>query len=291
MLEKIEAGDDLPPSLPNPNTDEIGNLFRSFNQLLSALWQKQADLQVSRIKAEKAASAKTDFLANMSHELRTPLNAVIGYSEMMINQMAGSLPSVYQEYAKNIFDGASQELLIVNSLLDLSRIEAGKISFVEEEFCLCDVARDAYTMCAQQIHPDVKCECPDCEDKQWLYGSPQIIRQVITNLLSNAAKYTQNGSIKMHCAVESGGCQFSIEDTGIGMTESEIAVAKTPFGRVESNAHVRKTQGAGLGLTIAIRFVEMHNGRLELISRLGEGTKVTIHFPEERTRRRTKVVS
>ena len=243
------------------------------------------DLRQAKEAAEIADKTKTDFLANMSHELRTPLNAIIGFSEMMHEKILGALGCVaYEGYVKNILDSGRHLLDVINDILDVSKIEAGKLELDETETSLIEIfdicerlngvrAFEAGITINRQIMPDMPS----------IIGEPRRIKQIILNLISNAIKFTpRGGDISIIAEViNNGEVHIAVCDTGIGMTADEIEIALKPFGQVESQLS-RKYDGTGLGLPLSRSLVELHGGRLSLESTPGQGTCVHIHLPKEK---------
>jgi signal transduction histidine kinase len=223
------------------------------------------------------------FIANMSHELRTPLNAIIGFSEMMRNQVFGPLgSSKYQEYNTDIYDSGQHLLSIINDILDLSKLESGKMTLNERAVDLVEVARRANSQIssvARKAKVSVEAVC-DCKSAV-IRGDERLILQSCLNLLSNAVKFTPEGgrvTLKVS-AFETGSVVVSVEDTGIGIAPENIDKVMQPFGQVES-VQSRKHQGTGLGLPLVKSFIELHGGTFELQSELGRGTAAIAIFPE-----------
>lgn len=223
------------------------------------------------------------FIANMSHELRTPLNAIIGFSEMMRNQVFGPLgSSKYQEYNTDIYDSGQHLLSIINDILDLSKLESGKMTLNERAVDLVEVVRRANSQIgslARKAKVTVETVC-DCKSAV-IQGDERLILQSCLNLLSNAVKFTPEGgrvTLKVS-AFESGSVVISVEDTGIGIAPENIEKVMQPFGQVES-VQSRRHQGTGLGLPLVKSFIELHGGTFELQSELGRGTTAIAIFPE-----------
>lgn len=223
------------------------------------------------------------FIANMSHELRTPLNAIIGFSEMMRNQVFGPLgSSKYQEYNTDIYDSGQHLLSIINDILDLSKLESGKMILNERAVDLVEVARRANSQIgslARKAKVTVETVC-DC-NAAVIQGDERLILQSCLNLLSNAVKFTPEGgrvTLKVS-AFETGSVVISVEDTGIGIAPENIEKVMQPFGQVES-VQSRRHQGTGLGLPLVKSFIELHGGTFELQSELGRGTTAIAIFPE-----------
>lgn len=223
------------------------------------------------------------FIANMSHELRTPLNAIIGFSEMMRNQVFGPLgSSKYQEYNTDIYDSGQHLLSIINDILDLSKLESGKMILNERAVDLVEVVRRANSQIgslARKAKVTVETVC-DCNSAV-IRGDERLILQSCLNLLSNAVKFTPEGgrvTLKVS-AFETGSVVISVEDTGIGIAPENIEKVMQPFGQVES-VQSRRHQGTGLGLPLVKSFIELHGGTFELQSELGHGTTAIAIFPE-----------
>jgi PAS domain S-box-containing protein len=236
--------------------------------------------------AESANRAKSEFLAAISHELRTPLNAVIGFSEVMMTETFGPLgQKVYIEYARDIHNSAGHLLELINDILDVSKIEAGKLKLDEEETDVGDLIQAA----ARLVRPravengvslavEIEPTLPE------ITLDARAFKQVLLNLLSNAVKFTERGGgVVLSAELDAEqGFRLAVRDSGIGMTPEEIGVALTPFGQVDSSLS-RKFQGTGLGLPLTKGLVELHGGDMEIESRKPGGTSVTVRLPAWRT--------
>ncbi len=238
------------------------------------------ELHEAKAQAENANAVKSDFLANMSHELRTPLNAILGFAEMMIHTRFEN-PVRYQEYAGDIRDSAVLLLNIINDLLDLSRIEAGKTEF---RLVTLDL-NDCISTCMDLIQRTDGAQKLTFE-KRLPMGFPQVqldetfLRQALLNLLSNAVKATPDGG-KITVAVEPNGddrFNLTVADTGIGMPPEMLETVFNPYDGT-GNSYVRKEKGTGLGLAIVKRLVEMLRGEVSIASTPGEGTTVRMDLP------------
>ncbi len=242
------------------------------------------DLLIEKERAEAADRAKSAFLANMSHELKTPLNAIIGFSGIMRDEMFGPIGERYSDYAKIIGDSGSHLLTIVNDILDLTKSEVQGLRLVEEEadireivsFSLnivADMARKAEICCSVEVEPGLPT----------FHGDGKKLQQILINLLSNAIKFTPAGG-RVYLTAGRGpsrGLVFRVADTGIGIAPDQMAVALMPFGQIDSTLS-RKYDGAGLGLPLTKRLVDLHGGALDIVSAPGAGTTVTARFPPER---------
>jgi two-component system cell cycle sensor histidine kinase PleC len=249
--------------------------------------QMEISLRVAKEQADAANHAKSAFLANMSHELRTPLNAIIGFSEIMMTGTFGPLVNPkYQEYMSDIHSSARHLLEIINEVLDMSKIEAGRVELDEHEINVPDAIESVVRMMASRafsggISLDTHIEegIPD------LKGDPRLVRQVLINLVSNAVKFSKSGG-KIDVAASmrgDGDMQIIVSDTGIGIPRDKIRQALEPFGQIHDYAHASvENQGTGLGLPLARAMVELHGGYLQLESDSGSGTRVTIVFPPHR---------
>jgi len=253
--------------------------------LIGELEQAKAISDEARRRAEAANISKSRFLAQMSHELRTPLNAILGFSEVMKSEVFGehSIPA-YKEYSADIHNSGVHLLGLINEILDLSRIEAGRYELNEESISLVAVVEDCHHLLKLRasnrgitIHEVFEA------DLQRLWADERAVRQICLNLLSNAIKFTpQGGEIWLKVGwTASGGQYMSVKDTGPGIPEEEIPIVLASFGQ-GSNSIKSAEQGAGLGLPIAKSLVDLHGGTFTLKSKLRIGTEVVVTFPPER---------
>jgi signal transduction histidine kinase len=261
-------------------TAELADANRRLAERSSALQQVADDLRRTSQEAQFANAAKTVFLANMSHELRTPLNAVIGFSEMIASRALGDNSPRYVEYANDIRTSGRYLLSIIEDLLDMSRIELGQMQLKEEPTALADIVADVIKFLTLRAR-DKRIEFR----RQGLESLPKVMvdqkamRQSLINLLTNAVKFSPQGAeVVIRGALEPGGLALSVIDRGLGIKEEDLAKIFEPFWQNE--AYRRQTkEGIGLGLAITRRLVEAHDATIEVASREGEGTTVTIHLP------------
>jgi len=235
--------------------------------------------------ANAASAAKTEFLTSMSHELRTPLNAIIGFSDIMMGRTLGPIGDLkYLEYASDINNSGHHLLDLINGILDLSKIEAGKFELREANIDVLQLLKFCISMVGEQaknnevdIAPDIAPDLPP------LFADELKCRQILVNILSNAVKFTPSGGkVKINIWFRrEKACIFQITDTGIGIAAADIQKALTPFQQIDGELN-RKYAGTGLGLPLAKSLVELHGGSLELHSEIGVGTTVTIRFPAHR---------
>jgi two-component system, cell cycle sensor histidine kinase PleC len=257
--------------------------------LIAELEESKAISDEARRRAEANDLAKSRFLANMSHELRTPLNAILGFSEVMMTEMMGPLENrYYKEYSGHIHSSGKHLLHVINEILDLSRIEAGRHELTESAISLQAIAEDCHRLL--NLKADAK-QLRIAEEFE--PGLPQVwaderaLRQIILNLMSNALKFTpQGGQITMRVATGADGTQvLTIRDTGPGIPAEEMSRVLQAFGQ-GSLAERSAEGGTGLGLSIVRSLAELHGGRFELKSELRKGTEAIVVLPRERVLKR-----
>ena len=241
-------------------------------------------LRQAKEEAEAANRTKSQFLANMSHELRTPLNAIIGFSEVIRDQLVGPIDARYARYGVDIHTAGQHLLRLIGDVLDLSKIEVGRLELHEEIVSLGEIIDSSLRLVQERaIHGGVVLERSLAGELPLLRVDALRLKQVVLNVLSNAVKFTPAGG-RVRVTIEgtaAGGLAIVVTDTGIGMRRQDIATALTPFRQLDSGLN-RRHEGTGLGLPLAKTLTELHRGWLEIDSEPGVGTTVRIHLPRER---------
>jgi signal transduction histidine kinase len=239
-------------------------------------------LAAAKFEADEANRGKSEFLASMSHELRTPLNAILGFSEVIQTQMLGPVGSpLYREYAEHIHKSGQHLLDLINDVLDLSKINAGKMELREEEVAISSLVYDSLALVRGRAD-QVKLEELPTGNLPLIWADNRLLKQILVNLLSNAIKFTPvGGMVSIGAALSPSGISISVSDTGIGMSANEINKAMSEYGQVDSKV-ARDHQGTGLGLPICVSLAKLHGGELEIASLPGSGTTVTLALPASR---------
>lgn len=244
--------------------------------------QREAELNAARNAADQANAAKSRFLAHMSHELRTPLNAILGFTDVMRKGVFGEVVEPrYKQYLGFIYDSGHHLLSLINDILDISKVEAGRRELYVERIDiagLCDACMQV--VATQALTRNVQVRHVIGGEGAFFFADLRAMKQIIINLLSNAVKFTPaGGKVILSVNVRDDQTVISIEDTGIGMDEADILKAFDPFGQIESDL-ARETEGTGLGLALVKSLVELHHGRIEVESAINFGTKITLIIPK-----------
>ena len=285
---QIAAGNYAPPERI-AQRDELGQLSESLSVMTRSIAEREADLtsamesaEVARAEAERANLAKSHFLANMSHELRTPLNAIMGFAEMLQQQVLGPIGDVrYREYAEDISGSAQRLLALVSRMLDLADIEGRRLTIARETLTPLSVLHQiaGVARASAERAGVVLVTRTDVAAAAHISGDARKLRQAFSSLVDNAIKFTpRGGQVTIHAETAKRALIVRIEDTGVGIRAEDIAAITRPFHRLRS-ALDGLHQGAGLGLPFAKAIVELHDGRLEIDSAPGEGTRITVTLP------------
>jgi len=269
--------------------DELEDLADEFNEMASRLGESYATLEQkvadrtqevedkSR-QLELASRNKSEFLANMSHELRTPLNAIIGFSELLLEKAFGDLTDRQAEYIRDILSSGKHQLAVINDVLDLSKVESGRLDLERSTFSLSVALSDAITLVraratqrgialSEQLDP----ELGDID------GDQRKVKQVLVNLLSNAVKFTPDGGrVGVVASRANGEITIAVSDNGAGMSPDDLGLIFKEFGQTAS---ARGHEGTGLGLALAKRLIELHGGRISAQSEPGHGSTFTFTLP------------
>lgn len=267
----------------NPGLDPSGVI--AVTRDISDRKLHEAKLLSARDEAESASRAKAELLANVSHELRTPLNAVMGYSELLNRDLFGAHGEArHRDYARLIHESSEHLLSVLNGILDMSKIETGKVAIVREPFDVaalvelcCDIMRHAAEQRPVSLITDV---APDIAA---FPADKRACKQMLLNLIANAIKFTDPGGwVRVSARIAGGNIELSVADNGIGIAEQDLPKLGNPFVQA-SNSYDRNQDGIGLGLSVVRGLARLHGGELELSSALGEGTTATILLPYDGT--------
>jgi signal transduction histidine kinase len=285
MMREGEAIGCITTSFTEPGefSDKQIALLRSFSdQAVIAIENARLfqEIQDKSAQLEVANRHKSEFLANMSHELRTPLNAIIGFSEVLVDKMFGEVNEKQLDYLKDIHSSGKLLLSLINDLLDLSKIEAGRMELDVAEFDPRAALESAMMLVrerAQRNGVELKLEAPELPAT--FRADERKVKQVMLNLLSNAVKFTPSGgSVTVRAAPTAGGLEVAVTDTGVGIAPADQQAVFEEFRQVGTD-YARKAEGTGLGLALAKRFIELHGGTLKLESAPGKGSTFSFTLP------------
>jgi signal transduction histidine kinase len=274
-LAHITAGD-FSRQVDIPNRDELGALAANLNRMNEELGRLYREL-------EAASRHKSEFLANMSHELRTPLNAIIGFSEVLDDRMFGELNEKQAEYVRVVLNSGRHLLSLINDILDLSKVEAGRMELELGSFSLRLALENALTLIHDRAaRHGLRVELTVDETLGDVVGDERKLKQVLLNLLSNAVKFTPDGGrIEVRAMPADGTVEVSVTDDGVGIAPEDQEAIFEEFRQVGTD-YARKREGTGLGLALARKFVELHGGRLWVKSEIGRGSTFTFTIPTTR---------
>lgn len=253
-----------------------GWLFRQHR----VLEQMTVDLRRAAQAATEASRAKSEFLASMSHELRTPLNAIIGFADLMRHAIWGALGHPrYNEYAEHIGHSGEHLLSLVNDILDLAKVEAGRFELAVQPLDVGEQVVEAIAMVTPQADTrNVALEMHVADDLPRLQADERRLRQILVNLIYNGIKFADGQPVTVSAVAQGGGIRLAVTDRGAGMTAEQVAIAMEPFGQISDQADHAK-EGTGLGLPLTKALVEAHGGTFSVDSDLGRGTTVTVALP------------
>jgi len=263
---------------------EIRVLTEQLRSEKERLLQTVGDLNIAKASADAANRAKSEFLASMSHELRTPLNAILGFSEIIKDELFGpvGLPQ-YVDYANDVHKSGQHLLDLIDDILDLSKIQAGKVELRDVDVNLSELVLDAISLMQERARKGgVSLSFAEGSSGPVILADRRLLKQILLNLLSNAIKFTPSGgTVTAKTFSDARGVGFSVQDTGIGMTRADIGKAMSPYGQIDSQI-TRKHKGTGLGLPISQSLAVLHGGKLVVDSKVGRGTTITLALPGSR---------
>jgi signal transduction histidine kinase len=268
---------------PGSFPPEVVNLLQTFaTQSLLAIQNARLfrEIEDKGRQLEAANRHKSEFLANVSHELRTPLNAIIGFSEVLGERMFGELNEKQAEYTEDILSSGRHLLSLINDILDLSKIEAGRMELEIDKFDLPSAIENALILVRERVtRRGIRLERVIDESLGDFTGDERKIKQILLNLLSNAVKFTpEGGRIEVRASLGVGSVVLSVSDTGIGIAPEDREIIFEEFRQVGTN-YAQKREGTGLGLSLTKKFVEMHGGKIWVVSELGKGSTFTFTLP------------
>jgi len=264
------------------NAQLFEGLQRANAELEERVAQRTAELNKSNLELEHANRAKDEFLATMSHELRTPLNSILGLSESLLENTSGLLNERQQQFLQTIEASGRHLLELINDVLDLSKIEAGKFDYYPQIIEVDALCRSSLAFVREQaVRKSIHLDCVDSRIASDIYADPRRLKQILVNLLTNAVKFTpENGHVilQVHADVESDLVQFSVIDDGIGIAEDDLKLLFRPFVQVDSRLN-RHFEGTGLGLALVQKLTDLHGGSVQVASEPGKGSRFTINLP------------
>lgn len=286
MNTRPVIADMVSPTLFSRYADQLGRVVTRHRADVAARAAKvsaelsMAAAQQAMLEAQAGSRAKSEFLANMSHELRTPLNAILGFSELILLGLVPN-PEKIEEYAQNIHGAAQHLLALINDILDLARIEAGKLELALKEVDASAVLTTCVVIIKERASQGgITVSVAEPINHHLVWADERKLKQIVLNLISNAVKFTPPGGsvVVALLRLENGWSRFKVTDTGIGIGKDDLEKIFQPFVQVDGRLN-RKYEGAGLGLPLTRRLVEMHGGMLKIESEVGRGTTVIVDLP------------
>ena len=285
FLAHVAAGN-LGATITVPNRDEFGALAERMNRMSQELQRLVAEqqqaagaLRALNEQLEQVSRAKSEFLANMSHELRTPMNAILGFTEMLLDGLYGDLPAELREPLADIQTNGRHLLRLINEVLDLSKIEAGRMELAMDHYPVdqvVDSVRASLRSLAAEKGLEFVTRVPP--DLPLVYGDGRRIVQCLLNLAGNALKFTRKGRVEMSVQLDGDSVMYRVSDTGIGIPKEELGNVFAEFRQVDATVS-REFGGTGLGLSITKKFVELHGGRIGVESEVGKGSTFWFTVP------------
>ena len=261
--------------------DKVAERTQELQQALSHIEQVNARLRQANDRLTEANRAKSEFLANVSHELRTPLNAIIGFSDLLRDDGVGTLNERQDEFVRDIHESGEHLLRLINGILDLSKIEAGKMELHRERFAIIEIVNEAVAMVTPQASQNgLRLETDRDDGVAQVFLDPGMCRQILLNLLSNAVKFTASGG-RIHVGLcrQEQDLTIHVSDTGVGIAAEDVKKIFDEFYQVDGS-YSRNYGGTGLGLALVRKMIDMQGGSIEVQSAPGEGTRFSVHFPD-----------
>jgi len=275
----IKTGDEI-EELATEINHMVEKIKQSYSEMEKRVAERTEDLKRSYKEMEDVNRLKSEFLANMSHELRTPLNSILGFSEMLYEGMCGELTTKQTEYAENIHKSGTHLLALINDILDISKIEAGKMELKPEEFSVpASIKETQAIIYPMAFKKKISIEVNIADNISTIVADKRMFEQIMYNLMSNAVKFTgEGGCIKVNAVSNDYYLQVSVVDNGIGIKGEDRNIIFKEFKQLDSSLS-RKHEGTGLGLALTKRYVEMQGGSISVESEYGKGSNFTFRLP------------